>query len=60
VTETVTTYAEALALLAIALGIGWLTAERFGIGWGLLALGSVILCMSALVSYLRPRKGGVE
>lgn len=58
-TETVTTYAEALALLAIALGLAWLTADHFGIGWGLLAFGAVILSMSALVAALR-RKGGVE
>lgn len=58
-TETITTYAEALALLAIALGLAWLTADHFGIGWALLAFGAVILCMSLLVAALRP-KGGVE
>lgn len=57
-TDTVTTYAEALALLSIALGLAWLAADRFGIGWGLLAFGAVILSMSALVA-LR-RKGGTE
>lgn len=58
-TETMTTYAEALALLAIALGLAWLTADHFGIGWALLAFGAVILCMSAGLAALR-RKGGVE
>lgn len=58
-TETITTYAEALALLAIALGLAWLSADHFGIGWGLLTFGAVILCMSLLVASLR-EKGGVE
>lgn len=57
-TETVTTYAEALAMLAIALGLAWLIADRFGIGWGLLAFGTAILCMSALVAALLRRKSG--
>jgi uncharacterized membrane protein YhfC len=60
VTETVTTYAEALALLSMALGLAWLIADHFGIGWALLAFGAVILCMSAGVAALRPQKGGVE
>jgi uncharacterized membrane protein YhfC len=60
VTEIITTYAEALALLSIALGLGWIVAERFGIGYGLLVFGAVILCMSAGLAALRPRKGGVE
>jgi hypothetical protein len=53
-----TTWAEAVGLLAIALGLGWITAEEVGIGWGLLAFGAVILCMSAGVAALARRKGG--
>jgi hypothetical protein len=59
-TETITTWAEAAGLLAIAAGLGWITADRFGIGWGLLAFGAVILCMSAGVAAASRRKGGVE
>lgn len=57
-TETITTWAEAVGLLAIALGLGWITGERFGIGWGLLVFGAVILCMSAGVAAVSRRKGG--
>jgi uncharacterized membrane protein YhfC len=60
VTETLTTWAEAVGLLAIAVGLGWITADRFGIGWGLLAFGAVILCMSAGVAALARRKGGTQ
>lgn len=59
-TETITTWAEAGALLAIALGLAWLAGERFGTGWGLLVFGTVILCMSALVTAALKRRGGVE
>lgn len=57
-TETVTNWAEVIGLLAIALGVAWLTAQRFGIGWGLLALGAVILCMSAGISAVATRRKG--
>lgn len=59
-TETITTWAEAAGLLAIALGLAWLLAERFGIGWALLGFGAVILCMSAGVTAALKRRGGVE
>jgi hypothetical protein len=57
VTETITTWAEAVGLLALALGLGWITAEHLGIGAGLLAFGAAILCMSAGVAALARRKG---
>jgi hypothetical protein len=60
VTEVITTWAEAVGLLAIAVGLGWITGERFGIGWGLLAFGTVILCMSAGVAAVARQKGGSQ
>lgn len=55
----VTDWAEVLALLCLALGGAWLVSERFGMGWGLLAFGALILCMSAVVSTVAGwRKGG--
>ena len=57
-TETITTWAEAVGLLAIAAGLGWIIAQQVGIGWGLLAFGTAILSMSAVVAALSRRKGG--
>lgn len=57
-TETVTSWAEAIGLLAIALGLAWFVREEYGTGWALLALGTVILCMSAGLAALGRRKGG--
>lgn len=56
--DKVTTVADALGLLCLALGIAWFVGDRFGIGWGLLALGALILCMSAVVAEASRRKGG--
>jgi uncharacterized membrane protein YhfC len=54
-----TDWAEAVALLCLALGAAWLVGERFGIGYALLAFGALILCMSAGVTAAgRRRKGG--
>lgn len=59
--ENVTDVAEILGLLILALGAAWLLGERFGLGWGLVAFGALILCMSAVVSAVAGRrKGGSE
>lgn len=60
--DKVTDWAEAVALLCLALGGAELVRERFGPGWALLVLGALILCMSAVVSAVagRRRKGGTE
>jgi hypothetical protein len=60
VTDTITTWAEVLGCLALALGFAWLAGERLGIGWGLVAFGTAILFMSALISAASKRRGGVE
>ncbi len=56
--NAITDWAEVVALLCLALGAAWLTAERHGIGWGLLAFGGLILCMSAVVSAVAGRRKG--
>jgi uncharacterized membrane protein YhfC len=56
--EKVTNWAEVVALLCLALGVAWLTAQRHGIGWGLLAFGGLILFMSAVVSAVAGRRRG--
>ena len=56
--NSVTDWAEVLGLLCIALGVSWLIAERFGLGWGLIALGALIMCMSAVVSAAEGRRKG--
>jgi uncharacterized membrane protein YhfC len=57
VREIITDILEALALLAIALGLAWFVQDAHGPGWALLALGAVILCMSAGLAALSRRKG---
>ncbi len=54
--DRVTDWAEAVALLLLALGGAELVRERFGIGWALLALGGLILCASAVVSAVAGRR----
>jgi uncharacterized membrane protein YhfC len=56
--NAVTSWAEVVALLCLALGAAWLIAERHGIGWGLITFGSLILCMSAVVSAVAGRRKG--
>lgn len=56
--NTVTDWAEILGLLCLALGAAWLVAERFGIGWALLAFGALIMCMSAGISAVASRRKG--
>ena len=58
--DTVTDWAEVLGCLVLALGFAWLVRERLGTGWGLIALGTAILMMSAIVSaaQVHRRKGG--
>lgn len=58
--DRVTDWAEVLGCLVLALGFGWLVMERLGTGWGLIALGTAILFMSALISAAQVlrRKGG--
>lgn len=59
--NAITDWAEVAALLCLALGAAWLVAERWGIGWGLVAFGALILFMSAVVSAVAGRrKGGSE
>lgn len=54
----VTDWAEVVAMLCLALGGAELVRERHGIGWGLLALGALILFMSAVVSVVAGRRKG--
>jgi hypothetical protein len=60
VKEIITDLMDALALVLLALGISWFVQEAHGTGWGLLALGSVILLMSAGLAALGRRKGGTQ
>lgn len=56
--DTVTSWAEILGLLCLALGASWLVGQRFGIGWALLAFGALIMCMSAGISAVASRRKG--
>lgn len=56
--NAVTDWAEVVALLCLALGAAWLAGERWGIGWGLLTFGALILVMSAVVSAVAGRRKG--
>ena len=59
--QTVTDWADALGLLAIALGVAYNVGHSHGIGWGAITFGAVILVLSAaLAAWNRHGKGGAE
>ncbi len=49
---------DVLGLLLLAVGVSWFVREAHGTGWALLALGFVILLMSAGLVAIDRRKGG--
>ncbi|HET6262157.1 MAG TPA: hypothetical protein VFG99_07940 [Chloroflexia bacterium] len=56
--EKVTSWADVLGCLAIAIGLAQFAAEHLGIGGGLIVFGAAILVMSAGVSLAAGRKRG--
>ncbi len=57
--DSITTWAEVVGCLALAVGTGWNVAGRLGVGWGLIAFGAAILFMSAAVSAMAGRRKDV-
>lgn len=59
--QAVTDWADAVGLLAIALGVAYIVGHSHGPGWGAITFGTVILCVSAVLAALSRRgRGGAE
>lgn len=59
--QTMTDWADAAGLLAVAVGLAYIVGHSHGFGWGAITFGTVILCVSAVLAALSRRgKGGAE